>query len=242
MVLYIPAVNPFKNRLSVCFLPIEFKILASPSLCRWSAWFWPDETPTWTFSPSPPWSLGCDPRRSRGKAWLPVLGATCERLLLPCSPPLPYTVDADWCAAGSAQRIQNANSRITSRPAACKGNWKHRRKKNWGENYNSGSMGGTTRIVGRAPACSFVPECLSSRLKIYIHSPTRWRGKRGVAAEWPKIMTQASVCFCSLFFPPTSKVPSQGYLVFGGQIGTACIWEPCPICEESKACPAWIIW
>lgn len=67
-----------------------------PTLFRWAASLSPGAIPFSTFSPFPPWSLGCDPRRSRGKAWLPVLDATCNCLPLSCSPQLPYTA---YCSA-----------------------------------------------------------------------------------------------------------------------------------------------
>lgn len=63
-----------------------------PTPCRWAACPSPGATPSSSFSPSPPWSLGCDPRRSRGKAWLPVLDTTCNCSPLFCSSQLPYTV------------------------------------------------------------------------------------------------------------------------------------------------------
>ena len=63
-----------------------------PTLSRSAACPSPGATPSSTSSPSPPWSLGCGPRRSRGKAWLPeVLDATCKCLPQSCSPQLPYT-------------------------------------------------------------------------------------------------------------------------------------------------------
>lgn len=65
-----------------------------PNPSRWAAYPWPGATRSSTVSPFPPWSLGCDPRRSRGKAWLPVLDATNNCLPLSCSPQLPYNCTA----------------------------------------------------------------------------------------------------------------------------------------------------
>ena len=147
-----------------------------PTLSRSAACPSPDATPFSSVSPSPPWCLGCDPRRSRGKAWLPILDATCNCLPLSCSPQLPYTVP-QRCAPLS-QRIRNGlwglrerhtrteaatrapEMQISSSPE-CKGNWKKRGKKR--RSYSMGGTGGGGGDDGGggggggAPAFSFFP-------------------------------------------------------------------------------------
>ena len=161
-----------------------------PTLSRSAACPSPDATPFSSVSPSPPWSLGCDPQRSRGKAWLPVLDATCNCLPLSCSPQLPYTVP-QRCAPLS-QRIRKGlwglrerhtrteaatrapEMQISSSPE-CKGNWKKREKSEEATAWvGQEGAAATVEVVVVVVVHQLFPssrECLSSRKKKKIYSP-----------------------------------------------------------------------
>lgn len=239
---------------SAWLLPTLFRSAACPS---------PGVTPFSTFSPSPPWFLGCDPRRSRGKAWLQVLDATCNCLPLSCSPQLPYNA-LQRCAPLS-QRIQMGSEALKKRHKEEEGKNRHNpRDSDHLLSRSNGKKKDKTKKLQREWGRRSSPsscECLSSRKKNpkkTTYSPNDatgrcgsgggvWGGRRGGSVNTGQNNDTKFFCVLLFLFGDLSlslspSFPVRGSSVLGGQVGTAWIWEPCPICEESRAGPVWIIW
>lgn len=189
---------------SAWLLPTLFRSAACPS---------PGETPFSTFSPSPPWFLGCDPRRSRGKAWLQVLDATCNCLPLSCSPQLPYNA-LQRCAPLS-QRIQMGSEALKRGTRKKKEKNRHNpRDSDHLLSRSNGKKKDKTKKLqhewGRRSSPSSC-ECLSSRKKTKkkkTYSPNDATGRCGSGGGvwggegvWTlaKIMTQSFFVCCCFF-------------------------------------------
>lgn len=195
----------------------------------------------WMWSPEIPWkSMAPGPGRN---VQLPasVLQLTtsiyCAAALRPALSAHPNGL---WGSGRGTQKQQHNPRDWDHLLARVKGHWKKRRTKKLQHGWDSGGGGG-------APAFSFFPGMSPLQKKMYSPNDATNRcgsgsgggeggeedgGEGGYSVSTrQKIMIQS---FCCLFFwwflSPVFAV--KGSLLLGGQVGTAWIWETCPICEE----------